>query len=95
MSSANPVMPATNLAFGWKANGSADGFEQAHGRFVIEVYWNSKKRHWGINIWGRKIVDGVSEQITVREGYDPDLNTAKKIGLRMASVLEKEALSVR
>ena len=94
MSSANAAM-ITNLAFGWRANGNADGFEQEHGRFIIEVYWNSKKREWGVYIWGRVSAGGKVEQRIMRETSDPDLTQAKKIGIRIASVLEKEALGVK
>lgn len=93
MSSSNAVIPKPQLAFGWRSNTNADGFEQDHGRFTIEVYWKGSKRTWGVNIWGRVLVDGKYQMAVIREGSDPDLNSAKKIGLRLATTLEKEALS--
>lgn len=90
MSSAGGVMP--NLAFGWRINENADGFEQSHGRFIIEVFWNSKILKWGIAVWANRMIGGDNTQLIVREGTESDLTDAKKAGLRMAAVLEKEAI---
>ena len=82
-----------NLTFGWRINGNADGFEQDHGRFVMEVFWNDRKRTWAFNIWTRALVGGRPDQVIVNKGIAPSLVEAKQAALREASVREREALN--
>jgi hypothetical protein len=73
------------LSFGWRINGGADGFEQDHGRYVMEVWWHDDGRGWQWIVW-----DGAT---IVSQNSEPTLEGAKKAALRSASHLERVAVS--
>ncbi len=77
------------LAFGWTANQKADGFEQEHGRFTVEVFWNEGNHMWSWIVWSPAVKD---EQEILSRGRELRLASAKVTGLRAASDLEKGAL---
>lgn len=81
------------MSFGWRTNASADGFEQTHGRFTMEVFWHDKRRVWAWNVWAGVSRAGKQEQDIVDSGFAHLLHDAKKQVLRVASVLEREALA--
>lgn len=81
------------MSFGWRANANADGFEQDHGRFTMEVFWNEVKRVWAYNIWAGVNRAGKRDQSVVSTGMEFLLHDAKKGALRMASELERRALA--
>ena len=78
--------------FGWRMNANADGFEQPHGRFTMEVFWNDAKRVWSWAVWAGAKVNGKREQSIIMSGHTPLLDDAKDTVLREASALEREAL---
>lgn len=81
-------------SFGWRVNGGADGFEQPHGRFTMEVFFSEKKRDWTWFVWagGNKTAADARNQNIVDRGSELMLSDAKKAVLRAASALEREAL---
>lgn len=79
-------------AFGWRMNANADGFEQPHGRFIMEVFWNDDKRVWSWAVWAGASVKGRNEQTIIMSGRAPSLEDAKKAVLREATELERDAL---
>lgn len=72
------------LMFGWRSNSGADGFEQDHGRYVMEVFWNESARKWEWVIWSGAMI--------VAQNESPSLAEAKKAVLRSAAHLEREAI---
>lgn len=77
-------------AFGWKANGTADGFEQSHGRYTLEVYWNERTRRWSALVWQTIInEDKVKTPTIIREGDTETLRGAKHMAVSMAADLAK------
>jgi hypothetical protein len=78
--------------FGWRVNQGADGFEQTHGRFTMEVFWHEPKRSWGWVVWSTLMIDGTKRQAKIAEGVENTLINAKKTVLRSASALERESL---
>jgi hypothetical protein len=80
------------MSFGWRTNAGADGFEQDHGRFTMEVFWNEVKRVWAWNVWAGVSRAGKRDQSIVANGTEFLLHDAKKAVLRVASGLERQAL---
>jgi hypothetical protein len=78
--------------YGWRINGSQDGFEQEHGRFIMEVFWFGAKHMWAWSVWARNVVDGRVDQVIVAQGRHKDLDAAKAEVLHEAADLEKEAM---
>lgn len=76
------------LTFGWMSNTGADGFEQEHGRFTAEVYWDDVVRVWKWVVWG-------PDQNVLNRGHHKALAGAKIASLRLAADLEKQALKVK
>ncbi len=80
-------------SFGWRVNGGADGFEQPHGRFTMEVFFSDVKRDWTWFVWAGSPGKGARHsQTIVDRGAESLLTDAKKAVLRAASALEREAL---
>ena len=81
------------MNFGWKVNRDADGFEQDHGRFTMEVYWHDLKRTWVWAIWADVVANGKREATVIKRSLAPTLADAKKAVLRVASQFERDALT--
>ena len=81
-------------SFGWRVNGSADGFEQPHGRFTMEVFWDDANRDmpWAWLVWTNALVQGKADQTIVSKGKEPSLDWAKRAVIEKAAKLEKVAL---
>lgn len=76
-----------HMGFGWRANLSADGFEQHHGRFTMEVFWSDAERSWSWVIWsGKNLILDVNKSLRL------SLEEAKHQVLKEASALERQAL---
>ena len=82
-----------NTSFGWRANGGADGFEQDHGRFTMEVFFEEASKMWTWLVWSAgPIVSGQPSHTIVARGKKALLTDAKAIVLENAARMEKEAI---
>lgn len=82
-----------NTSFGWRANGAADGFEQDHGRFTMEVFFQDKTRQWVWLVWSSgPIVSGQPSHTIVSKGTTKTLEDAKVVVHETAARMERDAI---
>ncbi len=85
-------MGTQKLSFGWKVNRRADGFEQQHGRFTMEVFWSEAERVWKWAVWVDQNIDGKFQQSILAQGRSGRLADAKKTVMREAAEFERDSI---
>lgn len=84
------------MAFGWRSNANADGFEQNHGRYTVEVYWKEDEGSWGVHVWQNMMnEDNKIVPTIIREAASNTLAGAKYMAISMAANLAKQEALAR